>query len=118
MSAVFVFVGVHFNLLMVAVCLVSMQLISAPIAWRITVQPLIGGGFWEYFFISYRVLGLALLIALPIYIFAYNVMNFWIVFALAIVYAIIYLACMFIKYPDSYVVSLLRKLYSITLFKK
>ncbi len=110
LSAFFVYIGVQFNLMIVAVCLILMQLLSAPIAWRITVQPLIGGKFWEYFFISYRVLGLALLIALPIYMYAYQIMNLLAVIAISIIYAFTYLACIYIKYKDAYIVSLLRKL--------
>ena len=104
LSIIFVFIGVQFNLISVAISLFVMHFFASPISWNITIKPLIKGTFKEYFIVSNKVFFFSLLLAVPFYIFLYNQSCIFYIFISVFVYSILYAFIALYKFQNSYTV--------------
>ena len=87
--------------------IIIVNLLVAPLSWRITIKPLIGGGFWEYFKIGfYPLIGIVLFSA-PFYILFSQQANVAICICTGCFYLLLYLLLILRFDRDAYVVNLL-----------
>ena len=99
-----VFLGSQFSLEAVCICLFLLSLCSTPLSWRITIKPLIGGDFWEFFFVTFKPFSILFLLAVPFYIFFAEVDNIIAVALLSVLYLVICTCAMAIFFKNSFVV--------------
>jgi len=99
-----VFVGSQFSLEGVVICLYLFSLLSSPLAWRITIKPLISGGFWEFFWITMKPFLFTILLALPFYCFCHYIDNFIYIILLSAFYMSVYCVCVLLLFRNSYIV--------------
>ncbi len=64
-STIAVLIGVKYNIVVVVVCLIIMNVFTEPLSWRITLKPLIGGSFIEYYSIILKVAILVISMSIP-----------------------------------------------------
>lgn len=62
-----VWVGSRISIEAIVICLFLFNLLVSPLSWRILIKPLVGGRFWDYFWISFKPFCITLLLALPFY---------------------------------------------------
>lgn len=99
-----VFLGSQFSLEAVCICLFLLSLCSTPLSWRITIKPLIGGNFWEFFFVTFKPFSILFLLAVPFYIFFAEVDNIIAVALLSVLYLVICTCAMAIFFKNSFIV--------------
>lgn len=63
-----VWVGSLISIEAIVVSLFITSILISPISWNILVKPLVGGRFWEYFFLSFKPLCQIAILSLPFYI--------------------------------------------------
>lgn len=103
-----VFVGSLISLEMVVLCLYLISLISSPLAWIITIKPLIKGKFWDFFFVTFKPFIVSLVIAIPFYMLFSDLSNIYVIILLSMLYLIISLLSFLFLFKNSYVVLKLR----------
>ena len=81
------------------------SLLSSPLGWKITVEPIIGGRFFDYFTKSFYPFIVELMIALPFYLFLYKSNNLFVVIVSGIAYLTVYIFIAYILFKKSYIVS-------------
>ena len=69
-STIAVYIGVRYSLVAVVGCLIIMNIATEPLSWRITLKPLIGGSFIEYYSIILKVAFHIILLSIPYYFLA------------------------------------------------
>lgn len=67
-----VFIGSFFSIEAIVISIFVINIIVSPVSWRITIRPLVGGRFWEYFLITFKPFVYTLLIGLPFYYFFWD----------------------------------------------
>lgn len=94
-----VWVGSHFQIEGIVVCLFMISLLSSPLSWQITIRPLIGGHFLSFFLLSFRPLLVAAIIALPFYFLFRSTVSIPVIIILSICFLAIYtfICCIFFK---------------------
>ena len=75
------------------------------LGWKITVEPIIGGRFFDYFTKSFYPFIVELMIALPFYLFLYKSNNLFVVIVSGIAYLTVYIFIAYILFKKSYIVS-------------
>ena len=63
------YIGTKFNIMLLVFCLFFISLLSSPLAWKITIQPLIHGSFLEYFFKAFKPFCIICVVSFPFYVF-------------------------------------------------
>lgn len=101
-STIAVYIGVKYSIVAVILCLIVMNIITEPLSWRITLKPLIGGSFFEYYKIIFKVACIVILISLPYYILAEYDDSLITIFVSVISFVIIYVFVLSKWYNTSY----------------
>ena len=108
LSTVAVYIGSLFNIEILVLCLLIMTILSSPLSWRITIYPLIGGRFKEFFLLSFKPFILILFVSIPFYIFAYNIVSILLIISLSCLYLIIVFVLYNILFSNTYLMNLLK----------
>lgn len=103
--AVSAYVGSLFSIECMVLGIFIGSLLSYPIGWRITIQPIIGGAFWGYFKKTFYPFVLSVIIALPFWWFFKNNFSIAIVIMAAIVYLVLDCLLVFIFFRKTYIIS-------------
>ena len=102
-----VYVGSLVSLEAIIVGLISTNLLVSPLAWRITVKPLIGGRFWAFFKIGFIPYVLTISYSLPFFVFFSMQRNVFICAFIGIVYLLIYLLFLFKRRDSIFIAGIL-----------
>lgn len=78
--------GSQFSLEAVVLCLFLMSFVSTPLSWCITIRPLIGGRFVEFFLVTFKPFCIFLALAVPFYLLFTNETNLVYMFLSSIIY--------------------------------
>ncbi|MBR5076746.1 MAG: MOP flippase family protein [Bacteroidales bacterium] len=89
-----VWIGSFYQIEGIVVCLFVISLLSSPLAWQITIRPLIGGHFLPFFKLSVKPLFVISVIACPFYLFFKRINSIPIVFLLSF----LFLSCCFVLF--------------------
>lgn len=95
------------NIEIMLVVIILVNLLVAPIAWRITIKPLIGGSFWEYFKIGFYPLIGILLFSSPFYLILSKQTNIAICMLSGGIYVLLYLVLIIRFDKEAYIIKLL-----------
>ena len=95
------------NIEIMLIVIVLVNLLVAPIAWRITIKPLIGGAFWEYFKIGFYPLIGILLFSTPFYLILSKQTNLAICLLAGVVYMFIYIVLILRFDRNAFIIKLL-----------
>lgn len=103
-----VYIGSLFSIEGVVICLYIASVVSSPLSWRITIKPLIGGDFWNYFWITMKPFLFSVLYALPFYYFFCTTDKISHMILISVLYIIVYCLFVILIFRNSYIV---KKLY-------
>ena len=101
------YIGSKFNIEILVSCILVSSIISSPFLWKITIHPLIGGTFGEYFLLSFKPLIITFGLSIPLYILLYNTTLIYLMIIFAVVYILITLIVYYLIFPKAYIISLL-----------
>lgn len=99
-----VLIGSLFSLEAVVICLYLFSLFSSPLSWRITIKPLIGGKFWEFFMTTMKPFLMVIVLCLPFYYFGYKIDNIVLMIAISLLYIILFVVSVMVLFKNSYIV--------------
>ena len=108
LSFIAIYIGSHYKIEILVACLFIMSFLSNPLAWRITILPLIGGKFWEYFLLSFKPLVVTFVSSIPFYLFLYKTTSIYLMIMFAVIYMLISVFVYNLLFKKTYIVSLLR----------
>ena len=97
------YIGAQFSIEGMVLAIFIGGLLSSPLGWRITIRPIIGGRFIDYFNKTFYPLLLSLFLATPFYLLFFRSTNFTIVLWAACLYLIVYVVMVFCFYRHSYI---------------
>nr|WP_270547023.1 lipopolysaccharide biosynthesis protein [Butyricimonas paravirosa] len=113
-NTIVISIGSMFSMNVMILILLIASFFSSPLSWKITVKPLIGGTFWEYFFKSFYPFCCSIFMIVPIYIFFSKETGVLFMLLMVAFYLILYIICSCILFKDSFLISKLNFL----LFKR
>jgi teichuronic acid exporter len=108
LTSLAIYVGSYFRIEVLVLSMLIMSFLSSPLSWRITIRPLIGGKFWEYFLLSFKPLVVTFIISIPFYIFLFNTTSIYLMIIFAVLFMLISVFANYIFFPKSYIFSILR----------
>ena len=106
-----VLVGAQFGIYAIVVALFLVTVLSEPLSWLITIRPLIGGRFIEYFAYILKPMVFAGVTAIPVFFFLYRNERLSVFVFQGVVYAGVYLAAVMLIYKDSYLIKTMTSKY-------
>lgn len=99
-----VFIGALYNIEMILFLLIIVNILIAPLSWRITLKPLLQGYFWEYYKLRLLPYLLAFSISIPFLIIFKGVNNVFICIIIGLVYLFTYIRVVLYFYKNSHFV--------------
>lgn len=108
-TSIAIYIGAQFNINAIALSMLILNFVINPIFWRITIKPLIGGRYWEYFRVSILICLAVMVSTLPIYLLCQNMTTVWICLLIGLLYAVVYAFVIIKFFPNTYVVRLLNE---------
>lgn len=101
--AISVWSGSFICLEAVVIGLFFASLLSSPLAWSITIKPLIGGVFREYFFVTFKPFCIFVALAIPFYLLFSGVLNIAYMPLISLVYLFLCLIILCRWFKESYI---------------
>lgn len=105
-----IYVGSLFNLTSIVLFLIIVNIIVTPLAWRITIRPLLGGTFFPFFRLTIIPLVFTALFSIPFYFWGGKYTNVPLCISLGVVYSIIYVLLISVLFKKTYLVIKVREL--------
>lgn len=102
--AISAYIGAQFSIEGMALAIFIGGFLASPIAWKISVKPIIGGRFFDYFKKTFYPFLLSLVLASPFYLLFYKCTYIETVLLVGFLYLIIYLIFALVFYKHSYLV--------------
>ncbi len=112
------YIGAQFSIEGMVLGIFVGNLLSSPLAWYITIRPIIYGDFWTYFKKTLYPFILSFLIALPLWWYFRLNMNLYVIIPVAIFYIIIDGIIALLLFKESYIVKKIYALKTIVIIKK
>ena len=103
-----IYVGSFWGMMAIIIGLIISNFIFAPLAWKITIKPLIGGRFWEFFKIGFIPWILTILYSSPFILLFAKQKNIIVCIVISVVYLGLYLSFLLIQKREIYIVGLLK----------
>lgn len=107
-NSIAVLIGAQFGIYAIVIAIISATVLSEPLSWLITIRPLIGGRFFEYFKYIIKPMAFAGITALPVFIFLYNNEKVEILIIQSIVFIVLYTTTLFLFYKEAYLIKLIQ----------
>lgn len=104
-----VYLGSFGSIERIVLFLLFTSILSQPLSWKITIHPLIGGKFWDYFRIGFIPYILTIVYSFIFYVCFSSMLNIWLCSLVAITYLIIYILVCFATQKDTYLFFLISK---------
>jgi O-antigen/teichoic acid export membrane protein len=115
LSFIAVYIGSYFSIEVLVLCLFVVYLLSTPLAWRITIRPLIGGKLLEFYLLSFSPFLISFCLAIPLYFFLYDTSSIYLILFFSLLYLLITVIIFRVIFPKSYIISLLNSKITQTL---
>ena len=106
-TSIAIYIGAQFSINAIALSMLILNFVINPVFWRITIQPLIGGRYWEYFRLSLLICFIVMASALPIYLLCHNMTRVLLCLLVGVFYVLAYLLVLYRFCPNTYVMKLL-----------
>jgi O-antigen/teichoic acid export membrane protein len=107
LTLIAVYIGSFFSIEGLVFSMFIMSLLSIPLSWRITIRPLIGGEFWEYFFLSFKPFIVISAVSVPFYFFFYDTTSIFLMIIFAIIFILTTIVVSYKIFPKSYIINTL-----------
>ena len=104
-----IYLGAQYNVIAIAASLFLLGIVVNPLFWRITIQPLIGGEYMEYFTHSILICLSIILVTIPLYFLCGSFTSVGLCLLIGIAYIIVYSIVITLLFPKSYIVRLLKQ---------
>ena len=104
-----VYVGSLFGLNAIAFALLALNIVNNPLFFRITIYPIIGYGYSEYYRKTIFVGFVVIAFSLPFYLFCNHMTNVIICLGIGVVYSVLYALLVLWLFPKSYLVRLAKE---------
>ena len=106
-TSIAIYIGSLFSIDAIALSLLILNFVVNPLFWKITIKPLIGGTYLEFFKVSLFICIVVIVTALPLYALCHSLTMVVVCFAIGIIYLSLYMFILFKFFPDIYVVKVL-----------
>lgn len=110
-NSVTVLIGSHYGVEFMAVLLFIVSFLQSPLAWRITIKPLIGGNFFRYFLKTFYPFLNSIILAVPFIILFNGTTSISSVFGGVFLYLFLYCLVSLYLFKNSFCVSQLKEKY-------
>ena len=108
-TSVAIFIGAQYSIEGIALSLFALNFIVNPLFWRITIKPLIGGKYIDYFRITLLLSIIIMASALPLYALFNNMTKVSACLIVGLLYIFMYLFILFKFFPNTYIIKLFEK---------
>lgn len=108
-TSIAVYIGAQYSIEAIAFSLLVLGFVVNPVFWRITIKPLIGGGYGGYFKISLFISIIVILFSLPIYYICNGMTNVFSCISVGIGYFFLYTLIIYRFFPNVYVVKVFKE---------
>ena len=108
-TSIAIFIGTQYSIEGIALSLLILNFVVNPLFWRITIKPLIGGKYIEYFRITLLLCIVIMISALPLYALFHNMTMVLVCLIVGLFYIIAYLFILFKFFPHTYIIKLFAK---------
>ena len=105
-TSIAIFIGAQFSISAIALSLFILNFVLHPLFWRITIQPLIGGGYCEFFKVSLLICIVVIMSTLPLYFFCHNMTSMLLCLLIGLLYIVIYMFVLIRYFPNAYIVNM------------
>ena len=99
------FYGIEYNVF----SLIIISLLSQPLSWKITIQPLIGGRFWEFFTLSFRPYVYTIIYSIGFYFLFYKTTSVYLCLLIGLFYFALYVFIFSLTQKQTYLFNILKK---------
>lgn len=103
------FIGAQFSVDAIALSLLILTIIINPVFWRITIKPIIGGRYWNYFRHSIWICLIIIAVSTPLYFLFNQFLSVLLCLLIGLVYISIYVLVLWFFFPDKYIVKLVKE---------
>ena len=104
LTAAALFAGSFFGINAIALAVLAVSVLSNPLFWRVTISPMTGGRYGEYFSNSLLVCLAVTVFSLPFWLLFGKLTSVWICLLIGVLYAAVYVLLVLLVFPRSYVV--------------
>lgn len=108
-TCIAIFLGAQFSINAIALSLLLLTFFVNPIFWRITIKPLIGGNYRDYFKVSQLLCVIVISSALPLYYFFYDTTNVLTCILVGVIFIFLYSLVLLSFFPNTYVVKIINE---------
>ncbi len=106
-TSIAIYIGAQFSINAIALSLLILNFVVNPLFWRITIKPLIGGGYWDYFKVSLLICIGVMAVSLPVYFLCHHLTAIFLCIAIGLAYVAVYAVALVKLMPDVYLVKVL-----------
>lgn len=105
-TSVAIFIGAQYSLEGIALSLLILNFVVNPLFWRITIKPLIGGKYIEYFRITLLLCSVIMVCSFPFFVVFHNMTMVLVCLVVGLLLVIAYLFVLFKFSPNTYIIKL------------
>lgn len=103
-TSIAVFIGAQFNITAISLSLLILNFVVNPLFWRITIKPLIGGNYRDYFRVSVYICFILIIVSSPLYYFCHNMTVVFPCLMIGLGYLCLYLFVLVRWFPNLYLI--------------
>ena len=104
-TSVAIYIGAQFSIIGIALSLFVLIFVIHPLFWKITIQPLIGGNYWDFFKVSILICLIVMISTLPLYLLCHNMTSILPCLLVGVFYAFVYVLILNRFFPNAYIVN-------------
>lgn len=108
-TSIAIFAGAQFGINAIALALLLLSFLVNPLFWRITIRPLVGGRYVDYFNYSIKICLFVMMFSIPFYLLFRSLTSVFICIVLGMVYMGIYILLVNNLCRESYLVITIKK---------
>lgn len=105
-TSIAIFIGAQFGINTIALSLLILNFVVNPLFWRITIKPLIGGRYGDYFKISLLICSAVITFASPLFFLCHNMTSVVLCISVGFLFFVFYSFMLIQFFPGVYVVKL------------
>ena len=107
-TSIAVYVGARYGITAISLSLFLLSFIVNPLFWRVTIKPIIGGKYRDYFKHSLFICLVTIALSLPVYWAFHKWTSVSYSLIIGFAYALLYTLCIYFFFPKLYIVQLFR----------
>lgn len=106
-TSIAIFIGAKFGISAIAFSLLVLNFVVNPLFWKITIKPIIGGNYLEYFKVSLLPCIIVIVATIPLYYFCQEMTMVMPCLLIGAIYIVIYSLIIWKFFPGTYVVNII-----------